>query len=78
MHSEVVDGIQERVRALLRRCEEADKSAIDFYVSIANCIFSDSKIDWYRFICIVLPWIVPRFIWSIPMEPSQLRVEISI
>jgi hypothetical protein len=35
MHSEVVDGIQERVRALLRRCEEADKSAIDFYVSIA-------------------------------------------
>ncbi|OBT44198.1 hypothetical protein VE00_04816 [Pseudogymnoascus sp. WSF 3629] len=40
MHSEVVDGIQERVRALLRRCEEADKSAIDFYVYL-HCFAMD-------------------------------------
>ena len=78
MHPEVVDGIQERVEEFLRQCEEAGKPAIDFYVRIVNYIFRDGKIDRSRIICTVLPWIVPRFICSIPMEPNLSRAEISI
>ncbi|ELR02056.1 hypothetical protein VC83_08524 [Pseudogymnoascus destructans] len=40
MHFEVVDGIQERVRAFLRQCEEAEKPAIDFYVYL-HCFAMD-------------------------------------
>lgn len=40
MHSEVLDGIQERVKAFLRQCEEARKPAIDFYVNIAIALFA--------------------------------------
>ncbi|OBT63929.1 hypothetical protein VE03_05948 [Pseudogymnoascus sp. 23342-1-I1] len=40
MHSEVVDGIQERVGAFLRRCEEAGKPAIDFYIYL-HCFAMD-------------------------------------
>ncbi|KFY73695.1 hypothetical protein V499_06223 [Pseudogymnoascus sp. VKM F-103] len=40
MHPEVVDGIQERVRAFLRQCEEAEKPAIDFYVYL-HCFAMD-------------------------------------
>lgn len=34
MQPEVVGGIQERVKAFLKQCEEARKPAIDFYVNI--------------------------------------------
>ena len=37
MHPKVFDGIQERVNAFLRQCEDARGQAIDFYV---NTIFT--------------------------------------
>ncbi|KFY69355.1 hypothetical protein V496_00290 [Pseudogymnoascus sp. VKM F-4515 (FW-2607)] len=40
MHSEVLSGIRERVGAFLRRCEEAEKPAIDFYVYL-HCFAMD-------------------------------------
>ncbi|KFY33217.1 hypothetical protein V494_07827 [Pseudogymnoascus sp. VKM F-4513 (FW-928)] len=40
MHPEVVEGIQERVGAFLRQCEEAEKPAIDFYVYL-HCFSMD-------------------------------------
>ncbi|RDL36124.1 Uncharacterized protein BP5553_06736 [Venustampulla echinocandica] len=40
MHPEVLDGIQERVKAFLRQCEEARKPAIDFYVYL-HCFAMD-------------------------------------
>lgn len=44
MHPDVVDGIQERVRAFLKRCEEPGKAVIDVYVGTTNYMFCASKL----------------------------------
>lgn len=44
MHPEVFDGIQERVDAFLRQCQDARGQAIDFYVSIIVTLYMMEKL----------------------------------
>lgn len=54
MHPEVLDGIQERVKAFLRQCEEAREPAIDFYVNSVIVLFVIAKLtglDLFALFC---------------------------
>lgn len=44
MHPEVLNGIQERVNAFLRQCEDARGLAIDFYVNVITTLLMIQKL----------------------------------
>lgn len=72
---EVCDGIQERVDAFLRRCQEARGQAIDFYVNTIAIVtvHKVEKLTKFRTFCIALQWTALHSIYSILTGRNQLR-----
>lgn len=77
VHPEVCNGIQERVDAFLRQCEDARGHAIDFYVTTIVRVHMTEKLTKFRTFCIALQWTVLHSIYSTRTGRNQLRGETS-